>query len=112
MTARPDGLRSQRVVLSDWLVRRPAREAISSKPYLFTVQGGTAMLVLSRRVGEEIVIGGDIHVVVVRVRGNMVRLGISAPPVVRVDRQEVRQRREMRPCFANSRSSSNGLVAG
>ena len=37
------------------------------------------MLVLSRRVGEEIVIGGDIRISVVAIRGQQVRLGITAP---------------------------------
>jgi carbon storage regulator len=51
------------------------------------------MLVLSRRPGEEIVIDGHIRVTVVEVRGNQVRLGITAPPSVAVDRVEVHQRR-------------------
>ncbi len=51
------------------------------------------MLVLSRCPGEEIVIDGNIRVTVVEVRGNQVRLGISAPPSVTVDRQEVHDRR-------------------
>jgi carbon storage regulator len=51
------------------------------------------MLVLTRRIGEEIVIGGDIRVTVVAIKGDRVRLGISAPDFVRVDRQEVHERR-------------------
>ena len=51
------------------------------------------MLVLSRRVGEEVVIGDDIQVVVVAVHGDRVRLGVSAPREVVVDRQEVHARR-------------------
>jgi len=47
------------------------------------------MLVLTRRVGEEIVIDGQVRLVVVAVKGNRVRLGVTAPPSVRVDRQEV-----------------------
>ena len=53
------------------------------------------MLVLSRRIGEEIVIDGQIRVVVVAVRGDRVRLGICAPATVRVDRQEVHERRSL-----------------
>src|SRR4051812_29143521 len=55
--------------------------------------GGMAMLVLARNVGEEIVIGGDIILTVVSVRGGTVRLGITAPPSVCVDRREVHERR-------------------
>ena len=51
------------------------------------------MLVLTRRVGEEIVIGGDIRVTVLTVQGAKIRLGITAPAGIRVDRQEVHQRR-------------------
>jgi carbon storage regulator CsrA len=51
------------------------------------------MLVLTRRAGEEIVIGSAICVTVVAVRGASVRLGITAPASVRVDRKEVNERR-------------------
>jgi carbon storage regulator len=51
------------------------------------------MLVLTRRNGEEIVIDGDIRVMVLTVKGDKVRLGISAPPSVVVDRSEVHERR-------------------
>jgi carbon storage regulator len=46
------------------------------------------MLVLSRKVGEEIVIDGEIRVSIVRVRGNRVRLGIQAPADVSIRRQD------------------------
>src|SRR5437899_3128045 len=57
------------------------------------LQGGMAMLVLTRRVGKEIVIDGGIVITVVGVKGGLVRLGITAPPSVCVDRQEVHERR-------------------
>jgi carbon storage regulator len=47
------------------------------------------MLVLTRRVGEEIVIDGNIRLTVVMVKGQTIRLGITAPPAVRVVRQEL-----------------------
>ena len=47
------------------------------------------MLILSRRVNEKIVIGDDIVVSVVEVRGDQVKLGIDAPRHVKVFRQEV-----------------------
>ena len=49
--------------------------------------------VLTRRIGEEIVIDGNIRVVVTAVKGDKVRLGISAPSSVPVDRKEVHDRR-------------------
>ena len=47
------------------------------------------MLVLTRRFGEEIIIGDDIRVVVVRVQGDRVRIGIDAPRNVSVVRSEL-----------------------
>ncbi len=47
------------------------------------------MLVLSRRVGEGITIGHDIRVAVLEIKGGQVRLGIEAPPTVRIHRDEV-----------------------
>lgn len=57
------------------------------------------MLVLSRKVGESIVIGHDVVVTVVEFRGDQVRLGVRAPRSVQVHREEVyeevsRQNRE------------------
>ncbi len=48
------------------------------------------MLVLSRKIGEEIIIGDNIRVMVVAVRGNQVRLGFSAPEDVTIHRAELR----------------------
>ena len=53
------------------------------------------MLVLSRRVGERIVIDDSICVEVVAIAGNKVRLGVTAPARVRVDRAEVHERRRV-----------------
>lgn len=47
------------------------------------------MLILSRKVGESIVIDGRIHVKVMRVEGEVVKIGIEAPAEVPVHRQEV-----------------------
>jgi carbon storage regulator CsrA len=52
------------------------------------------MLVLTRRIGEKIVIDDVISVTVVAIRGDKARLGINAPPSVRVDRSEVHERRQ------------------
>lgn len=47
------------------------------------------MLVLSRRVGESIVIGSDVVVTVLEVRGDIIRIGVDAPREVTVHRSEV-----------------------
>lgn len=47
------------------------------------------MLVLSRKLGEQILIDGDIVITVLRVQGNRVRLGIDAPDSVAVKRGEI-----------------------
>jgi carbon storage regulator len=52
-------------------------------------EGGTQMLVLTRRIGEEIVIGDNIRVQVVEVQRGRVRLGISAPDRVHILRAEL-----------------------
>lgn len=53
------------------------------------------MLILSRRVGEEIVIGRDIRVRVTKVHGNRVRLAVEAPAVVPIHRGEIFTQREL-----------------
>lgn len=50
------------------------------------------MLILTRRVGETLVIGDDISVTVLGVKGNQVRLGVDAPKDVSVHREEIYQR--------------------
>ena len=47
------------------------------------------MLVLSRRVGESVVIGDDVVVTVLEVRGDVIRVGVDAPRHVQVRRQEL-----------------------
>jgi carbon storage regulator len=51
------------------------------------------MLVLSRRVGETVVIDNDIRVTIVAIQGDKIRLGFAAPEAVTIDREEVHRRR-------------------
>lgn len=47
------------------------------------------MLVLNRKVGERVCIGGNVFVTVLARRGNQIRLGIEAPPSVPIRREEL-----------------------
>lgn len=51
------------------------------------------MLVLMRMLNEDILIGNDVVVTVVEIRGSKVRLGIQAPKGIPVDRREIRERK-------------------
>ncbi len=50
------------------------------------------MLILTRRIGESVVIGDDIKLTVLGVKGSQVRLGIDAPKTVSVHREEIYER--------------------
>ena len=59
------------------------------------------MLILTRRVNETLMIGADVTVTVLGVKGNQVRLGVNAPKDVAVHREEIFDRIE-----ANTRGSN------
>ena len=50
------------------------------------------MLILTRRLGEAIVIGSDIKVLIMGAKGNQVRVGVEAPNTVEVHREEIYQK--------------------
>ena len=50
------------------------------------------MLILTRKAGETVLIGDDISITVLSVRGNQVKLGVQAPKEVSVHREEIYQR--------------------
>jgi carbon storage regulator len=55
------------------------------------------MLILTRRPGEVIKIGGDVEVTVLGIKGNQVRIGVKAPRETVVDREEVALKRIENP---------------
>ena len=67
------------------------------------------MLVLSRRVGESVVIGEDVVVTVLEVRGDLVRVGVDAPRSVAVHRRELLE--EVAAANRDSASPADQTVA-
>jgi carbon storage regulator len=78
---RSDGHRIARTFA---LPRKPAQQDAGENE-------GT-MLLLTRKLGENIRIGDDVKITIVEVKGNHVKLGIDAPPSVKVHREEIYER--------------------
>jgi carbon storage regulator len=73
------------------------------------------MLVLSRQLDESIMIGDDIVITIVDIRGDKVRLGIAAPTTIPVHRQEVYemiQRENMQAAFVEAQVAEPPPAAG
>lgn len=67
------------------------------------------MLILTRRVGETVMIGNEVAVTVLRVKGNQVRLGVNAPKSISVQREEIFQRIKRE---GHAEASSHGVDEG
>lgn len=71
----------------------PATHSADATLTFWMIQGGRLMLIVTRRIGERIMIGSDVVVTVLGVaKGNQVRIGIEAPKSVPVHREEIFER--------------------
>ncbi len=66
------------------------------------------MLVLTRKIGERVLIGPDVEIAVVQVRSNSVRLGVTAPREIPVHRAEVRRKMQENDSGQRNRSGVPG----
>jgi carbon storage regulator len=70
------------------------------------------MLLLTRKLGENIRIGDDVKITIVEVKGNHVKLGIDAPPSVKVHREEIYERIQAENRRAREAEAQNGGTPG
>lgn len=62
------------------------------------------MLVLTRYIGQKIIINNNIAITITEINGNQVRIGIEAPKTIPVYREEVQQKRELAKQLLKQRS--------
>jgi len=68
------------------------------------------MLILTRTIGQSLMIGDDVTVTVLGIKGSQVRVGFTAPRSVCVDREEVYERKKMNPRVAGQQTQQTSEV--
>jgi carbon storage regulator len=68
------------------------------------------MLVLTRKVGETILIGDEVTVTILRVRWDVVRVGVRAPEKIPIDREEIRKRKLAKQLGSQSVASGEAIL--
>lgn len=70
------------------------------------------MLILTRRVGESLMVGDDVTITILGVKGNQVRVGVNAPKDVGVHREEIYQRIQREKLMSLEAALKAGQHAG
>ena len=82
----------------------------ANRPWQDAGENEGTMLLLTRKLGENIRIGDDVKITIVEVKGNHVKLGIDAPPSVKVHREEIYERIQQENRRAQALKADGGVA--
>lgn len=70
------------------------------------------MLILSRKIGEQLVVGEDTHIHILAVKGKQIRIGVEAPRTVSVHRQEIFELIKQQPLESQQLTATLSTISG